>query len=211
MCDGRRRGQNSLPSPPYIHTPYGMSTTRGVFMSITPEERGSRAEAEAASDRATAEERIDRVMAERRADRATQDERHDRGLSERRAEDTAMPTLPKAEPTRENMLRWIKVNFSLGVGILSLVSGACGALISGTIRVNDAGHSISELVAAMKDQHAINIDLDRRINEEEVKHQEVRRLRDEQVAALALRMAVLETQIRYFSDRTPAPSIGARR
>jgi hypothetical protein len=66
-------------------------------------------------------------------------------------------------------------------------------------------------VIASTAQHQTNIDLDRRINEEAGSRIDLRRSRDEQIAALTLRLAVLETQLRYFADRMPPSTIGIRK
>lgn len=122
------------------------------------------------------------------------------------------------QPSRQTIFGWLRLNLGVTLAVLSIVSGAVGALITGTMRVDANTYQMSDLVRVNNEQqqrldqfHQDMVDVDRRLNDSASKVNDLRRARDAEMASLAQRVAVLEAQLRFLADRTPVPQIGARK
>lgn len=117
------------------------------------------------------------------------------------------------------MWAWLRTNLAVVMLCSNLVSGAIGALITVTTFVSDTKHLIADRGKILTDHdhqlealHKDMVDVDKRLNDAHAYSQELRRVRDIQVATLEQRIAVLEAQLRFLADRTPSPPIlGSRR
>lgn len=116
------------------------------------------------------------------------------------------------------VLPWLRTNLALLVVCSSMASGAIGALVTMSSYIQDMKHLVVDRGLQLADHahqldslHGSMVDVDRRLNEQRSYTEELRRQRDVQIGGLEQRIAILEAQIRFLADRTPAPQLGARR
>jgi hypothetical protein len=128
---------------------------------------------------------------------------------------TDQPSASSAVNAGNSVMGWLRIYLGITVMIFSIASGVAGALISGTLRVAAADYKLGDLVRVNTEQqkqieqfHTDLVDVDRRLNAASAHANESRRSRDAEVAALQQRVAVLEAQLRFLADRTPAPIVG---
>jgi hypothetical protein len=128
------------------------------------------------------------------------------------------PSAPSVVSSKSNIMGWLRLNLGITMLIFSIVSGIAGAIISGTLRIAAADYQLADLVRVNTEQqkqieqfHADMVDVDRRLNTANTYTNDIRRLHDGEIAALQQRVAVLEAQLRFLADRTPTPTIGAKR
>jgi len=122
---------------------------------------------------------------------------------------------PAAISASSGVMGWLRINLGITVAVFSIVSGIAGALISGTLRVAATDYQLTDLGRVNGEQqkqldqyHLDMVDVDRRLNAANAHTDDLRRIRDAEMAALQQRVAVLEAQLRFLADRTPTPAVG---
>jgi hypothetical protein len=69
------------------------------------------------------------------------------------------------EPSRHQILHWVRLNLALGLAILTLLAGFLGGLISTTRYISAYENKIDNLVTSADDGHTNMVSVNQRLNE----------------------------------------------